>query len=109
MGSWDKFLCSCKAKHKGGVDQPELGKRHTGTVVLYSGSHLPVLVQLEEGLVLSGPQHQEVDEQEHAKRIRVWIQTEKKKQTADGKLLSKTLKFKQLTKYRDSKIYIFSI
>lgn len=55
--------------------------RHAGTAVLDGGSHLPVLIQLEEGLVLSGAQHQEVDEQEHAKRIRVWIQTEKKQQT----------------------------
>lgn len=50
-------------------------------LVLHGGSHLPVLIQLEEGLVLSGAQHQEVDEQEHAKRIRVWIQTDKKQQT----------------------------
>lgn len=58
--------------------------RHTGTLVLDGGSHLPVLIQLEEGLVLSGPHHQEVDEQKHAKRIRVWIQTEKKQTNKHG-------------------------
>lgn len=56
-------------------------RRQTHTVALDSSSHLPVLIQLEEGLVLSGAQHQEVDEQEHAEWIRVWIQTKKKQET----------------------------
>lgn len=36
--------------------------------------YLPVLVQLEERLVLSGAQHQEVNEQEHAQRVRIGVQ-----------------------------------
>lgn len=36
--------------------------------------YLPVLVELEERLVLSGPQHQEVNEQEHAQWVRIWVQ-----------------------------------
>lgn len=39
---------------------------HSYSLALDRRSHLPVLIQLEEGLVLSGAQHQEVDEQEHA-------------------------------------------
>lgn len=55
--------------------------RHTHPLALDRRSHLPVLMQLEEGLVLSGAQHQEVDEQEHAQWIRVWIQTRNKQET----------------------------
>lgn len=37
--------------------------------------YLPVLIQLDERLVLSRTQHQEINKQQHAKWIRVWVQT----------------------------------
>ena len=36
--------------------------------------YLPVLIKLEQGLVLSATQHQEINEQKHAKWVRFWVQ-----------------------------------
>lgn len=111
LGSWDRFLCSWKAKHKCWVDWRQLEnaatEAHSYSLALDRRSHLPVLIQLEEGLVLSGAQHQEVDEQEHAKWIRVWIQTKNKKETRMTDYHLKFLIFRQLTNYRNCEICIF--
>lgn len=53
--------------------QQRKGNTHTDACI-YSEMYLPVLVQLEEWLVLSGPHRQEVNEQKHAQWVRIWVQ-----------------------------------
>lgn len=50
--------------------------------------YLPVLVQLKQSLVLSGTQHQEINEQEHAEWVGVWVQTILR---VTNKIMSKSL------------------
>lgn len=73
FGSWDRFLCSCKVNTNSHISSPTFIYMHSS--IYASKFYLPLLVELEERLVLSGTQHQEINEQEHAKWVRVWVQT----------------------------------
>lgn len=72
-----RFLCWIKRVKSG-----TMMSKHEPTAYVY----LPVLIKLKERLVLSGAQHQEINEEEHAQRVRIWVQTEMDKTTSDKTL-----------------------